>query len=240
MVENGDIDLYKMFTLNEENLKSPFDIGIVHNFQPGCTLSLHDLIFCMITVSDYVATTIVGNLFTIEQINIYCKQVGITSTYFNAIELPGPGSDMPPSRVALSTPKDIGFLLQLLVKGSMGNDISCKMLGCSQNSCQFALKILSRQKLTSRIPLLLPKSTVVCNKTGTFADIVNDVGIVYETKLTFAHFPKCILAIFVHDIPNEVSFSCISTIEQPITGRAAACVAIATLSRMIYAAYSLK
>lgn len=78
----------------------------------------------------------------------------------------------------VSTPRDMGKLLELIATGQLIN----------QEVCDGILDIMKRQQLRNRIPYLLPDKTIIACKSGTIGSVVNDVGIVYlpEGKGAFA------------------------------------------------------
>lgn len=69
----------------------------------------------------------------------------------------------------VSTPRDMGRLLEMLMRGEL----------LSERSTRVALDILLRQQLNQRIPRFLPPSVPIAHKTGTFLGSRNDAGIIY-------------------------------------------------------------
>lgn len=69
----------------------------------------------------------------------------------------------------VGTPRELGILLELLVKGEAFDPASSEA----------ALAVMRRQQVQDRLPRLLPEGTVVAHKTGSIWGVRNDVGVVY-------------------------------------------------------------
>jgi hypothetical protein len=116
----------------------------------------------MITVSDnssaYLLTQRVGG----SRINEDASSLGLAQTWIHPDDLSTSAADM----------------LKLLELIATGQAVD------RESSAEMA-HLLARQQIRSRIPALLPESTVVANKTGDWDDATHDVAIVYAPQGTF-------------------------------------------------------
>ncbi len=75
----------------------------------------------------------------------------------------------------LTTPQDMGYLLELISTGKAINpQVSTQMLN-----------LLSKQQINDRIPVMLPKGVNVAHKTGELDNVRHDAGIVFGPENNF-------------------------------------------------------
>ena len=94
----------------------------------------------------------------------------------------------------------LGILLDLILQGSQAANAASR-LECTPDLCRLTLDILSWQKLSWRLPALLPKGTMVAHKTGTAQDWRNnnDAGIIFQGEE-----PLIILTVYTENVPLEM------------------------------------
>ena len=73
-------------------------------------------------------------------------------------------------------------------------------LGCSMESCRFALRVLTAQQHRDALPALLPPAAVVANKPGLGWSDLGDVGVLYRDGA-----PLVILAVYLDAIPKTTT-----------------------------------
>jgi len=81
----------------------------------------------------------------------------------------------------VSTPRELSRLLQKLVDPSGITDESDRVVVSTEGQAGI-LDIMQRQQLRQRIPLRLPRGTLVAHKTGTVPGVANDCGIVFADR----------------------------------------------------------
>lgn len=153
--------------------------GCLQWFSEGLELRIRDLLLMMIIVSDNVSTGHISGLVGLDKVQALCDELGMTGTVhrrgtpdYSLSRDHGPG-------VSNDTcPEDQRLLLRAIVDGARDEGAAAR-LGVTPALCEFALDILSKQRLRNRIPRHLPEKTRVANKTGSLGGYLNDVGVVY-------------------------------------------------------------
>ena len=193
--------------------------GCFQHFLPGFSISFRDALVMMIIVSDNTCTGTVADLVGLEEINQYCRDLGLTSTVHRY--------GLPPQTLVqgvragtVTTACDQGLLLDLILAGARDTTAAAK-LGCSPELAQLGLDILTWQNFKTRLPSRLPAGTVVAHKTGTGPHNFNDAGIVYHDGR-----PLFILTCYTSDVPLEMP--------DGAPGHAAAAALIGGLARTAY------
>ncbi len=220
----GEVQLESHHRLSDEDWCA--GSGIMRELSPGTSVSMYDLAVLMIIISDNTATDICLQAATVDgvsqlldeagcpdtSITMGCKgilahAVGIEKSWPSPEEcreaaqrlkrgkVKGDGlafAPHPPNVV--TTPDDMVRLLGLL--HSQGDDV----LG--EDVAREALKIMKRQRLTQRIPRLLPEGVTTASKTGTLRGpkhgMYNDVALVYPPDS-----PPFAAAIYTREMDPE-------------------------------------
>ena len=177
--------------------------GCFQHLRPGFSVTLHDVLVMMIVVSDNTCTGTIADMLGLDQINEFCRSVGMTGTTHRQGIPPNTDAeaDRPPdvARMNVTTPADVGLLLDLVRQGTH-DARTAERLGCTPELCRLAVDILSWQLLNTRLPALLPTGTKVAHKTGTAARNINDAGIIFQNDR-----PAFILTVYTGGVPGEVA-----------------------------------
>ncbi len=174
------------------------DSGTFQHFSPNFTLEFKDVLLMMIIVSDNTCTGTVTDMVGLNEVNNYCKSIGMKDT-LHRYGLPPRREGGDPVRTGtVTTANDQGLLLEMILKGTKDETVA-RPLGCTPELCRVGLQILLWQKLNTRMPSLLPEGTKVAHKTGTGRGIYNDVGIVYQ-----GNDPLFILCNYTGLVPAEL------------------------------------
>lgn len=168
-VADGVLDLKTKIYVNNQNItkEEMSGSGIILHLSMPIELTLYDLCYLMIVVSDNFATDLIIDMVGVDRINASLKNIGLKSTYINSklskyTQLQGKNP---------ITPFEIGYLLRM---------IATDKLPFSQE----IFNILSCQIYNNRLPYFLPfeeienDRLVVAHKTGTIHGIAHDAGIV--------------------------------------------------------------
>ena len=154
--------------------------GCFQHLHPGFTIQLRDALTMMSIVSDNTCTGTVVDMVGLDEINAFCRSIGMKgTTHRYGIPPNDLTRDHPLDATNTTTPADVGLLLDLVISGTADPDAAAR-LGCTPELCQLAIEILRWQKLRSRLPSMLPAGTKVAHKTGTGARDCNDAGIVFQ------------------------------------------------------------
>ena len=134
----------------------------------------------MIIVSDNTCTGTVADMIGLESVNALCQSLGMRGTvHRHGLPPRGLGRDYPLDAVNVTTPSDIGLLLELTLQGTQDPAVGAR-LGSTPELCRLGLDILSWQKLRNRLPSWLPSGTMVAHKTGTGLRNQHDAGIIWR------------------------------------------------------------
>ncbi|MBV9055998.1 MAG: serine hydrolase [Candidatus Eremiobacteraeota bacterium] len=138
----------------------------------GARLSVRELLYPMITLSDNTAANLLIEHFGLHAINGMAKRAGMLRTRlarrfmdFSAIVH---------HHDNVSTPSDMARLLYLLEQGAREGTPTI----ISPRHCRAAISIMLQQTDRDGIPAALPSGTRVANKTGELEGTRNDIAIV--------------------------------------------------------------
>ncbi|WP_407538251.1 serine hydrolase [Deinococcus radiomollis] len=166
LVEEGKLSWNKSFQL-QEKLKSR-GTGILKDLSVGMVLTLRDVCYLMIALSDNTATDILIDCLGIESVNRRLNDLGCSVTRLERQIFPPNLERRPPLAAGMTTPGEMGGLLLDLVQG--------KLAGAE--ATQTMLWMLSAQQDRSMIPRYLPAGWLYAGKTGSNSDLRADVGLV--------------------------------------------------------------
>lgn len=174
--------------------------GILREFSAGRKYPLRDLANLMIVVSDNTATNLLLDRFTADYVNTVMEKYGFQSTRSNR-KILGDGKNLKPNPTGLSafgqkeenkkfgigvsTPREMGRLIELLDKGQIVSPEASKAI----------LDILRRQQHTDGIGRHLDGFRVA-SKSGSLDALRSDVGLVlgktekYAIAITVDAMPK--------------------------------------------------
>jgi beta-lactamase class A len=178
--------------------------GVLKDLLPGARLTVYDLMYLMMALSDNMATDKLFGLTTKAAVETEMHTLGYSSIFipqtiremllsvttlgpdasFDELEalFAQPEREYPDNpqgssgdRGDRATPADIGRLLMDLYNGQL----------LSPALREVAFKILEGCRYSDRIPARLPKGTVVGHKTGTLRSVTNDAGIVFSSRIPY-------------------------------------------------------
>lgn len=217
-VHEGRLRLDEPCTI-EARLQKDVMSGTYRYMTPGCVIPFRDVIVNMIITSDNVCTQIVLERLDTDELNAYCRGLGMAHTHHGPKIPPLTlAYDHPIEQNAYTAPRDQGLLLDLILRGAQGDAAAADRLGCSVDLCRLGLDILTWQQHRNMIPALLPYTTKVANKTGRGRRGRMDAGIVFRGDR-----PIYILTAFTDFVPE--------TMPDGLPGYTAAFSTIARLSR---------
>ncbi|MGJ7042012.1 beta-lactamase class A [Shinella sp. BE166] len=196
--EDGRLDLDEKITY-EARYAEEVASGMFRYLTPGIVISLRDAITGMMVLSDNVCTKMVFERLTLEEVDGYCKAIGMAGTHHRFLIPPlALSPDHALASVTTTTARDQAFLLQAILDGQASEE-SSRLLGCSQALCAYALQTLKNQILRYAIPSRLPFGAVVAHKGGTGKRGRMNCGIVYRDGNPFY-----ILCAFTDEVPQAM------------------------------------
>jgi beta-lactamase class A len=219
----GRLDLAEPIVY-DERLREQVASGVFRYLTPGITLSLRDAIVAMIVLSDNVCTKMVLERLTLEEVDSYCKSVGMVGTHHRFLIPPlALAPDHALEEVTTTTANDQGMLMEAILAAQASQAAAAK-LGSSVELCAFALKTLKQQVLRYGIHSRLPFETEIASKSGRGKRGRMDVGAVFHNGL-----PLYIIAAFTDNVPMVLS--------DGTPGYTASLEAIGNLSRISWEAF---
>ena len=189
----GLIDFNQIVSIKPENVvPTELETADFPRLREGTQVTIKQLVEAMIIQSDNIAYNTLLDILDRRNITLALKNIGITETvvgeklnldesqFQTDLEVPGRQSNT-------TTVKDLATFFDLLYNKKIAN--ADEILG-----------IFKRQKINDMIPALLPANTVVAHKTGDWAPIYHDGGVVFKPSDPF------ILTIFTNsDNPKIVA-----------------------------------
>lgn len=195
-VHEGRLDLDEQITY-EARFAEEVASGMLRYMTPGLVISLRDAVTGMMVLSDNVCTKMVFERLTLDEVDTYCKSIGMTGTHHRFLIPPlALAPDHALTSVTTTTARDQAFLLQAILDAQTSADAAAR-LGTSPALCAYALQTLKNQILRYAIPSRLPFATVVAHKGGTGKRGRMNAGIVYREGTPFY-----IIAAFTDGVPQ--------------------------------------
>ena len=163
-VESGRLDA-------SERIAVPADArvegtGVLKALAPGLAPTWNDLATLMITVSDNVATNLVIDRLGMEAIQAWIVKAGLADTRLERRMMDRDA--MRAGRNNVTSAADIETLLYGVATGTC----------VSEHASREMRRALEAQQIQDRLARRLPEGARAINKTGNFADVMHDAGIV--------------------------------------------------------------
>jgi beta-lactamase class A len=140
--------------------------GVLKALAPGLQPTWSDLATLMITVSDNVATNLIIDRLGMEAIQAWIDKAGLAETRIER-RMMDPAA-MSAGRGNWTSAADMETLLSAIAAGKcVSSPASSEMR-----------RVLEAQQIQDRLPRRLPEGVRAANKTGNFANVIHDAGIV--------------------------------------------------------------
>jgi beta-lactamase class A len=194
----GRLDLDQPISY-EKRLAEEVASGLFRYLTPGIVISLRDAVTGMMTLSDNVCTKMVLERLTLEEVDGFCKSIGMAGTHHRFLIPPlalSPEHRL--SEVTATTARDQVGLLQMILDAQTSEEVR-RRLGCSEPLAGYALQTLKNQILRYGISSRLPFETTVASKSGRGKRGRMDTGIVYRDGAPFF-----IIAAYTDEVPQAM------------------------------------
>ena len=186
MIDQNRLALDNEYVLQDDDKSN--GSGVLRHMRTGIVLTLSDLIFLMMSISDNTATNILIRKVGMHQISATMQELGMNSSnlsrYFvGRLAIEGEQEN-------IATPNDYVRALDSIISGEVA----------SASACQAMLTTLSLQQNRNRIGRYVPTEPAFQwgSKTGTNPGITNDVGFVTSPLGTMR------IAILCRGLQSEV------------------------------------
>jgi beta-lactamase class A len=189
------IELYRQIERGQRALAAPYVLrpedhavgsGVLHHLHDGIELTLNDLIYLMISISDNTATNVLIDLAGMDRVNATMQDLRMTrSTLGRTMKgRPAQGDELE----NWATPNDYAGVLGAILNKA----------AASANSCDQMIAMLETQQCTRRISRYLPETDGIRwgSKTGQIAGVTNDVGFIAKDG------DLLLLSIFCENLPD--------------------------------------
>ncbi|MNY16898.1 hypothetical protein D3C86_1501900 [compost metagenome] len=194
----GRIDLDQPVTY-EKRLAEEVASGMFRYLTPGIVISLRDALAGMMVLSDNVCTKMVLERLTLEEVDGYCKSLGMANTHHRFLIPPlALAADHPLKTVTTTSAADQVLLLQTILDAQSSPEAQTK-LGCSPQLCEWAMQTLKNQILRYGIRSRLPFEAVVASKSGRGKRGRMDAGIIYRNGA-----PSFIITTYTDEVPQTM------------------------------------
>ena len=169
-IDAGEAALDDVHVLKAEE-KAPGS-GVMLHLHDGVELTLNDLIYLMISISDNTATNLLIRMVGMDAVNATMQELGMENSNL--------GREMK-NRAAIegedenwAAPEDYTRIIQTILDGSAASSASCAAM----------LGQLQLQQNRKRISRFLPQDDVIewGSKTGSIKDVTNDAGYIRTDK----------------------------------------------------------
>lgn len=164
-IDRGNLALDDLFTLTREDICP--GSGVLLQLHPGIELTLRDLLYLMMSISDNTATNMLIDLAGMEQVNATIAALGMTHSALGRKMRGVPAAEGSPENWA--TPNDFRAAIEAILTGT----------AASRESCDGMIELLMLQQNSRRIGRYFPEGSVPWgSKTGTVGDVSHDAGFV--------------------------------------------------------------
>lgn len=140
--------------------------GVLKALAPGLQPTWSDLATLMITVSDNVATNLVIDRLGMEAVQAWIDKAGLAETRLERRMMDR--AAMSGGRGNWTSAADMEMLLSAIAAGAC----------VSSEASRQMRRALEAQQIQDRLPRRLADGVLVANKTGNFADVIHDAGVV--------------------------------------------------------------
>lgn len=165
-IDAGRLSLDERYTVTGDD-RTPGS-GVLAHMRENLNVSLYDLLYLMMSISDNVATNKLLGLVGMESVNRTMAELGMHRSNLGRL-MRGRMAE-PEETENLATPSDYGRLIVAILDG----------LAASAASCETMLELMGKQQNRRRTARYLPASNKLRwgSKTGENVGITNDVGFV--------------------------------------------------------------
>lgn len=184
-IDRGDASLEDLYTLRPED-KVPGS-GVLQHFHDGAELTIGDVVYLMMSISDNPATNILIDLVGMESVNATMRELGMEKSVLGRTMQGRPAN--PDERENDATPNEFARMVQSI----LGHEAA------SSESCDRMIELLKLQQNGRRIGRYVPEDVEWGSKTGSYSTVANDAGYVRTEAGTM------IVSVFTADLPDMVT-----------------------------------
>lgn len=184
-IESGDVSLDDRHVLQADE-KAPGS-GVMLHLHDGIEMTINDLVYLMISISDNTATNLLIRLAGMDAVNATMRELGMESSNLGREMKNRPAVEGEEENWA--TPDDYVTVVQSILDGR----------AASATSCEAMVEMLKKQQNSKRIARFLPENEQVewGTKTGSIKAVTNDAGFIRSPRGTL------IIAVFCENMASQ-------------------------------------
>jgi beta-lactamase class A len=184
-IDRGEMSLDEGYALRAED-KAPGS-GVLQKLHDGIELTISDVVYLMMAISDNPATNILINLVGMENVNATMRELGMECSLLGRT-MQGRMA-LQTEQENLATPNEFALMIERILDGT----------AASKASCEKMIALLEKQQNGRRIGRYVPEGVRWGSKTGSYSTVANDVGFVTTEQGTV------IVSVFTRNLPVMVT-----------------------------------
>lgn len=184
-IDAGDMSLADTYVLKQED-KVPGS-GVLQELHAGIELTIRDVCYLMMSISDNPATNILIDYVGMDAVNATMRELGMKQSVLGRPMRGRPANDN--EQENLATPAEFARLVNSILEGQ----------AASAESCMAMIEMMKLQSNDKRIGRFVPEGTEWGSKTGSYTTVVNDCGFIMTPD------GPLVIAVFTEDVPDLVS-----------------------------------
>lgn len=184
-IERGDASLDDNYVLLA-NDKAPGS-GVLQQLHDHIELTMRDVVYLMISISDNPATNILIDRLGFDAVNGTMCDLGMSQSILGRKMVGRPALESEQENIA--TPNEFARMVGAILDRT----------AASVESCEEMIELLTLQQNTRRIGRFVPEGVRWGSKTGSYSTVVNDVGFVMLED------GPMIISVFTANLPDMVA-----------------------------------
>lgn len=184
-VDAGESSLDEIYALREEDIC--IGSGVMQGLHIGTELTLNDVCYLMMSISDNTATNVLIDHVGMDAVNTTMRELGLKDAVLARKMRGGPAIEGEGEN--LGSPAEFALLISTILDGK----------AASAESCEAMLEILKTQANNRRIGRYVPAGMEWGSKTGSHTTTVNDVGFVMTKD------GPLVIAVFIEGAADVVA-----------------------------------
>lgn len=187
-LERGEISLENTYTLKAEDKTSGH--GVLQHLHNGLELTIGDVVYLMMSISDNPATNILIDLLGLGEINTVMYELGLKQSVLKRKVLGHTLSDFEQENV--TTANDLTLMIEKILNGA----------AASFESCEQMIALLEEQQNTRRIGRHVPEFVRWGSKTGSYTNAGNQGALVHDAGFIESTAGRMIISVLTTRLPD--------------------------------------
>jgi len=192
------IEIYRQIDRGEQSLSDTHSLtpdekvkgsGVLLHLHDGLQLTLNDLIYLMISISDNTAANILIRQAGMGAVNATMRELGMRHSNLGR-EMKGRAA-LPDEQENWATPVDYTTLLEAILDKTAASNASCEAM----------ISMLEKQQNPRRIARFLPERAEI--RWGTKTGGLKDVGVANDVGFVFTPKGRLIVAVFCEGLSDQ-------------------------------------